>query len=77
MGNWGNFVGVDVRDVLIVRVDPGRVSAVMPTMMMVGYGVGDTRQTARDFGVHIVGTRHPQRLVQTLDKAMPSRRTTE
>lgn len=75
IGNWGNFTGPGVRNVLVVRVDPARVPAAMPAVVMMGYGVQDAGQTARDIGVYVIGTHRRQRLVQALDKAMPSRRS--
>lgn len=75
VGNWGNFTGPGVRDVLVVRVDPARVPAAMPAVVMMGAGVEDARRTARDIGVYVIGTRRPQRLAQALERAMPSRRS--
>ncbi|MBB2892858.1 hypothetical protein [Flexivirga oryzae] len=75
VGNWGNFTGIGVRTVLVVRVDPARVPAAMPSVILNGYSVSDTRNTAVDLGVYVIGTRHAARLARTLDKAMPSRRS--
>lgn len=64
-----------MRTVLVVRVDPARVPAAMPSVILNGYSVSDTRNTAVDLGVYVIGTRHAARLARTLDKAMPSRRS--
>jgi len=71
---WGSFVGPGVRDVLVVRVDPARVPATMPAVVMSGYTVEDSSRSLRDTGVYLIGTRHADRLARTLDKAVPSRR---
>jgi len=72
---WGSFMGPGVRNVLIVRVDPTRVPAAMPAVVMSGYNVQDSSRSLRDIGVYFIGTRRADRLAQTLDKAMPSRRS--
>ncbi|RNI25111.1 hypothetical protein [Flexivirga caeni] len=75
VGNWGNFTGPEVANILVVRVDPARVPAAMPGAAIVGYSVRAASQVFGDTGTYIIGTHRGDRLAQTLERAMPSRRT--